>query len=197
MKFNTELVTQQIWGLVRFMRATTMDAHEANVVATALKNGGGKTIADLCENAGEAGKLMAAVHYVSQIAAERDALNVELEALKAQLAATKEALDFAESARADWSKRYIWLITEVCDALGIDMDNATGFDIVLCVKNLMQRDTRSLQLINVELLAALKTILGINFYGNTVRDGIALTDGGDHFLRNVDASIAKAEETGG
>lgn len=117
--------------------------------------------------------------------------------LEAQLAATKEALDFAESARADWSKRYIWLMTEVCDALGIDKDNTPAVDMVLCVRNLMQRDTRSLKLINVELLAALKTILGINFYGNTVRDGIALTDGGDHFLRNVDASIAKAEETGG
>lgn len=129
--------------------------------------------------------------------AKHDALKTEIDQLKAQLASSKEALEFAESARADWSKRHIWLITEVCDALGIDRDNATGVDIVLCVRNLVQRDTRSLKLINVELLAALKTILGINFYGNTVRDGIALTDGGDHFLRNVDASIAKAEETGG
>ena len=124
-------------------------------------------------------------------------LEAEKEQLKDKLASTKEALDFAESARADWSKRYIWLMTEVCDALGIDKDNTPAVDMVLCVRNLMQRDTRSLKLINVELLAALKTILGINFYGNTVRDGIALTDGGDHFLRNVDASIAKAEETGG
>ena len=187
MKFNTELVTQQIWGLVRFLRATTMDAHEANVVATALKNGGGKTIADLCENAGEAGKLMAAVHYVSQIAAERDALNVELEALKAQLAATKEALDFAESARADWSKRYIWLMTEVCDALGIDKDNTPAVDMVLCVRNLMQRDT---QAINTDLLGTLKK----------AREVIAESGVGDQLpktMTQIDASIAKAEETGG
>lgn len=120
-------------------------------------------------------------------------LEVENEQLKAKLASTKEALDFAESARADWSKRYIWLMTEVCDALGIDKDNTPAVDIVLCVRNLMQRDT---QLINVELLAALKAMVAEygEFYGDTP-DVAAQCQ--SPLIKNAMQVIDKAEEAGG
>ncbi len=102
MEFNIELVNQQIWGLVRFLRSEKMDQHEANTVRAALANGGGKLIADLCRDAGEAGKLMAAVHYASQIAAERDALQAELAALKAAQSSLFDAIKHGDQDHQDW-----------------------------------------------------------------------------------------------
>lgn len=118
---------------------------------------------------------------------------LEIKKLKTELASTKEALESIKSAHADWSNRYIWLMHEVCDALGIDRDNTPAVDMVLCVKSLMQRDAG---LINTELLAVLKAMVAEygEFYGDTPE---VAAQSQSTLIKSALQAIAKAEETGG